>query len=383
MMDELPYRKPPEDADRASGSRAEARRRLDRRERQELKNRLAARSGAPIARRIRPKRTASWQAKLATLLLLGVLFLSIGAGRYGVRDAAAPPATVPSLAASGVIVRVETATPSPAVTATAAVVLPPTVTPTPNPVFAGKVICLDPGHGGSDRGYTRAADAAAPAMEEAVENLIVALDLRDRLRRLGFAVVITRTTDVDVNSAGTDVNGDGETYANLIARDPVKAQRARQIDELQARIAVCNSAKADLLLSIHLNGFTDSSASGYETWFSSARPFVAGNKRIAQLVFDQLGEQMRAAGYNARARRVNDDADANVIASGDVFDRYIITGPAEPGKITPSAMPGAIIESLFISNDQDAAFLATPAGPDAIAVAMQEAIRLYFGGAGG
>jgi N-acetylmuramoyl-L-alanine amidase len=41
-------------------------------------------------------------------------------------------------------------------------------------------------------------------------------------------------------------------------------------------------------------------------------------------------------------------------------------------------MPGTIVESLFISNDQDAAFLATPAGPDAIAAAMQEAIRLYF-----
>ena len=146
---------------------------------------------------------------------------------------------------------------------------------------------------------------------------------------------------------------------------------------------MCNSARADLLLSIHLNGFSDPRVGGYETWFSSARPFVANNKRIAQLVFNQLGQQMQAAGYNAHARRVNDDADANVIASGDVFDRYIITGPAEPGKITPSVMPGAIIESLFISNDQDAAFLATAAGQDAIATALQEAIRVYFSGAGG
>ena len=176
---------------------------------------------------------------------------------------------------------------------------------------------------------------------------------------------------------GADVNGDGQTYANLIATDPVKAQRARQIDELQAKINVCNRAKADLLLSIHLNGFSDPSVGGYETWSSSARPFVANNRRIAQLVFDQLGQHMRAAGYNAHARRFNDDADANVIASGDVFDRYIITGPAEPGKITPSVMPGAIIESLFISNDQDAAFVATAAGQDAIATAIRSYPRLF------
>jgi N-acetylmuramoyl-L-alanine amidase len=379
-----PPRLPPIDADdRSAGLSRGARRRLDRRERRALKERSAARPNEPVARRVKPKTPASWQAKLATLVLLGVLFVSIGAGRFGPRGGGDPTPTIASLAASAVVVRVETSTPTPPVTQTPEPTVPPTVTPTPNPAFAAKTICLDPGHGGSDRGYTRAADAVAPAMEEAVYNLDVALDLRDRLRRMGFAVVMTRTTDADVNSAGIDVNGDGETYANLIATDPVKAQRARQIDELQARINVCNRAKADLLLSIHLNGFSDPSVGGYETWFSSARPFVANNRRIAQLVFDQLGLHMQAAGYNAHARRVNDDADANVIASGDVFDRYIITGPAEPGKITPSVMPGAIVESLFISNDQDAAFVATAAGQDAIATAMQEAIRAYFSGAGG
>jgi N-acetylmuramoyl-L-alanine amidase len=378
-----PPRLPPIDADDRSRLGRGARRRLDRRERRALKARSASRANEPVARRIKPKTPTSWQAKLATLVLLGVLFVSIGAGRFGAKDAADQTPTIASLAASAVVVRVETSTPTPPATETPEPTVPPTMTPTPDPAFVGKTICLDPGHGGSDRGYTRAADAVAPAMEEAVYNLDVALDLRDRLRRLGFAVVMTRTADVDVNSAGVDVNGDGQTYANLIATDPVKAQRAGQIDELQARINVCNRAKADLLLSIHLNGFSDPSVGGYETWFSSARPFVANNRRIAQLVFDQLGQEMQAAGYNARARRVNDDADANVIASGDVFDRYIITGPAEPGKITPSVMPGAIIESLFISNDQDAAFVATAAGQDAIATALQEAIRTYFSGAGG
>jgi N-acetylmuramoyl-L-alanine amidase len=369
---------PPLPEDRPRG------RRHNRRERAELKRRLAARPDLPPPRRVIRKPPVSRQAKFATLALLAVLLISIGAGRLDSEgESANPTPTVPVLAASAVVVHVAQASPTETSTPVPAATAEPTLTPTPDPAFANKVICLDPGHGGTDRGYARAADSAAPAMEEAAVNLAVALKARDYLRQLGFAVVMTRTTDADVNSAGTDVNGDGQTYASLIGTDPAKAKRARQLDELQARINVCNGAHADLLLSIHLNGFDDPSVHGYETWFSSARSFVASNKRIAQLVFDQLGVQMEAAGYNAHARRVNDDADANVIASGDVFDRYIITGPAEPGKIMPSAMPGTIVESLFISNDQDAAFAATDAGQNAIATALAEAVRLYFSGATG
>jgi len=206
--------------DRIAGPGRETGRRLNGRERRLLKQRLASRPDEPVVRRVTQKTPAPWQAKFATLVLLGVLFVSIGAGRFAPKDPADPTPTVPSLAASAVIVHFETSTPAPLVTVTPAPTVPPTMTPTPDPAFAGKVICLDPGHGGSDRGYTRTADAAAPAMEEAVFNLKIALDLRDRLRRLGFAVVITRTADVDVNSAGVDVNGDAETYANLIAKDP-------------------------------------------------------------------------------------------------------------------------------------------------------------------
>ncbi|MEZ4505680.1 MAG: hypothetical protein R2848_07395 [Thermomicrobiales bacterium] len=35
-------------------------------------------------------------------------------------------------------------------------------------LFAGKVVCLDAAHGGSDRGFKRAGDASAPAMDEAL-----------------------------------------------------------------------------------------------------------------------------------------------------------------------------------------------------------------------
>ena len=56
----------------------------------------------------------------------------------------------------------------------------------------------------------------------------------------------------------------------------------------------------------------------------------------------------------------------------------MIIGPAQQGKIRPSAMPGAIVEVGFISNDADAAFMASSAGRNAIVTAYEQAIVRYF-----
>lgn len=42
-----------------------------------------------------------------------------------------------------------------------------------------------------------------------------------------------------------------------------------------------------------------------------------------------------------------------------LFDHINITAPEAPGVITPSAMPGVIVEPLFLTNDWDAAVIAS------------------------
>jgi hypothetical protein len=49
-------------------------------------------------------------------------------------------------------------------------------------------------------------------------------------------------------------------------------------------------------------------------------------------------------------------------------------GPEVPGVVTPSAMPEAIVEALFISNDGDAAVLTSPEGEQAIVTAYENAM---------
>src|SRR5699024_12316030 len=48
-------------------------------------------------------------------------------------------------------------------------------------------------------------------------------------------------------------------------------------DELQARINFCNEANADILVSLHLNGYDDESARGYEVLYTGDREF--GDKK--------------------------------------------------------------------------------------------------------
>jgi hypothetical protein len=79
-----------------------------------------------------------------------------------------------------------------------------------------------------------------------------------------------------------------------------------------------------------------------------------------------------------RADGVLPDSTADVDKEYALFALFIITGPEVPGVVTPSGMPGAIIEPLFLSNDGDAAVAARAEGKHAIVAACEHAIVEYF-----
>ena len=94
-------------------------------------------------------------------------------------------------------------------------------------------ICLDPGHGGRDTGNRV---GGFFSRNEKTYTLLLALELRDQLRRAGFHVLLTRTQD---------------TYVDL----PV-------------RPALANRAGADLFVSLHFNASqtAKNQVSGPETY---------------------------------------------------------------------------------------------------------------------
>ena len=94
-------------------------------------------------------------------------------------------------------------------------------------------ICLDPGHGGTDTG-NRVKEMFWH--NEKTYTLLLAFDLRNRLEKLGFKVILTRSKDTFV--------------------------------DLPARPAIANKAGADLFISLHFNATTDSpnAVQGPETY---------------------------------------------------------------------------------------------------------------------
>jgi hypothetical protein len=77
----------------------------------------------------------------------------------------------------------------------------------------------------------------------------------------------------------------------------------------------------------------------------------------------------------------NGYADAGYEAAdrGIGIEDHVVTGPERPGELVPSEMPGAVIEGLFLSNDEDAEFIQSEIADETLVGAYEQAITRYFG----
>ena len=223
------------------------------------------------------------------------------------------------------------------------------------PAFGGKLrtIALDPGHGGPETGSAPAAD-----LVESRINLEIALIAAELLRDDGFQVVLTRDSDGPVSP----------NYTRSGVRSEV-------VQDLQARVDIANAAKAELFLSIHNNGAGDPAARGTEVWYNAARPFAERNLFLAEQLLEGVLRQLRAAGHPTVNRGIQDDANFR-IWNGRPFNLYVL-GPG-PGGRPATAMPGALGESLFLTNPADAAALRSPRMRQAIARGYRDAVLRYL-----
>lgn len=231
-------------------------------------------------------------------------------------------------------------------------------------------IFIDAGHGSPDPGTDGLTTTDETIYEKEVA-LATALKLRDRLRAEGYTIVMSRVTDTSVAIPTTqDRNGTVMTAAG-------------EHDELQARVACANAAHADLLLSIHFNGFgPDHTVGGVQTFYDDARPFSAQNLAFADQVQTNILAQFAAAGWQIPDRGITADSslDAPTLTQEAAdYPHLMELGPAVPGWFgDPSQMPGALCEALFLTDPPEADVAASSAGQDAMARAFQIAIDQYW-----
>jgi N-acetylmuramoyl-L-alanine amidase len=216
------------------------------------------------------------------------------------------------------------------------------------------LVALDPGHGGPESG------AYAAGLVEKDVNLRIALKLAGLLRERGYEVVLTREDD---RAVSPEYKGGG--YSGGVGRD------------LQARVDTANAASADLFLSIHNNGSNDPGEAGTEVWYNEQREFSEQNTALAGMLQRAILERLSGAGYDANDRGIKADTNFRFFR-GRPYNIYVL-GPgtgARPHE--PTLMPGALGESLFISNPADAAMLRQERVLDAIAAGYRDAVEGYF-----
>lgn len=118
--------------------------------------------------------------------------------------------------------------------------------------LVGKVIYIDPGHGGVDPG------AYYKDIYEEDINLQISLKLKDKLESMGAIIYLTRDADYDLSN-------------------PKSSLRKRS--DLSNRAKAINNSNADIYLSIHLNASNSITWKGAQAFYDDINE---NNKKIAE-----------------------------------------------------------------------------------------------------
>jgi N-acetylmuramoyl-L-alanine amidase len=229
-----------------------------------------------------------------------------------------------------------------------------------------KTVFIDAGHGGIDPGVVGSAGGRQLLEKDAT--LAVATRLSALLHADGYRVVMARTQDTAV----TKVSGADSVLGSLTA--------SAEHRDLLTRAACANAAGASVLISIHFDAFSDPSVGGTETFYDTARPFAADNKRLAA---DLQSALVAGLGTSDRGIWTDDQLAAPALtSSGNGYGHLIELGPAAQGWVdSPSQMPGALVEPLFLTNPAEARVAADPEGQQRMAKALEAGLQKYFSGA--
>jgi len=212
-----------------------------------------------------------------------------------------------------------------------------------------KGVAILPGHGGQDSGAVHRNPEGQIDLLEKDVNLVIAQRLAARLQRAGYKAVLTREGDYSLTTT------------------PWDAER-----EIQAHLDIANVAGADVLVAIHNNGYSDPSLSGTTTYYCPKRTFAEKSRGLATAIHKHvLSGLFDVAGYKTQDLGVRS-------ADYKPYGCLYTLGDDRNGTFRPSAMPGVVVEGLFVTNDSEAWILSQEGGQDLIAAAIFDGIKEYF-----
>ena len=185
----------------------------------------------------------------------------------------------------------------------------------------GKIITLDPGHGGSDPGAI-----GASGLKEKQITLEISLRVKELLEKEGAKVYMTRTTDKDVYG-------------------PNASDRA----ELQARVNVAEKYNSDLFVSLHINSSVNKSVGGFSSYYY---PKTDNDLKIAKAIQDKFAKNFGVDNLGVRQ--------ANF---------YVVKR---------CSMPATLLEMCFISNPKEEKLMKSRWFQKKTARLIVEGVENYF-----
>ncbi|QSF49838.1 MULTISPECIES: N-acetylmuramoyl-L-alanine amidase [unclassified Thermosynechococcus] len=220
------------------------------------------------------------------------------------------------LSAEAFVVQIQGANDPPSSTPTP-IDIPPTATPQPpnQPVPRGRfVVVIDPGHGGRDPGAI-----GIGGIREKDIVLDISLQVSQFLQQQGVQVILTRTTDIDL--------------------------------DLAPRVAIAERARANAFVSIHANAISLArpDVNGLETYFAPGR-----SSRLASAIHNSILNSLNIRDRGVRAARF-----------------YVIRN---------TSMDSALVETGFVTGAEDAANFKNPAWRTQMARAIAQGILNFLHG---
>lgn len=191
-----------------------------------------------------------------------------------------------------------------------------------------KIILIDPGHGGLDGG----AVSKNGTVEKDI-TLKISLKLRDKLKKHGYNIVMTREEDKGLYTADGTI-------------------RKKKIEDLNNRCKMKKESNCNLFVSIHLNMFPQSQYYGSQVWYSKN----GESRRLAKLIQDNLKKDLDDGNKRVEKPALN---------SYKILRCYDI-------------VPSVIVESGFLSNPTEESKLKDDKYQDKIAESIAKSIDMYF-----